>query len=85
MPAATTLLAHISIPPKLLASLIVLGICIVIALIKLAVRKGRTGPPAVTPQVPACTVCGTPGRWIAESNAWGCDRCRTFITTARSG
>ena len=83
MPAATTLLAHISIPPKLLASLIVLGLCIVFALIKLAFRKATAVPPAVTPQVPVCTTCGTQGRWIAESNAWGCDRCRAFIPAAR--
>ncbi len=31
------------------------------------------------PQVPFCGACGGPGRWIPESNAWGCDRCRQLI------
>jgi hypothetical protein len=31
---------------------------------------------------PFCSTCGGPGRWIPESNGWGCDRCRTMIMTA---
>jgi hypothetical protein len=29
--------------------------------------------------VPFCSTCGGPGRWLPESNGWGCDRCRTMI------
>src|SRR4051794_18053474 len=28
---------------------------------------------------PACPTCGTPLRWVAEHNAWGCDGCRTML------
>jgi hypothetical protein len=30
---------------------------------------------------PFCQTCRGPGRWIPESNGWGCDRCRTMIMT----
>jgi hypothetical protein len=30
----------------------------------------------VAPGGPACQRCGTPLRWIAQMNAWGCDRCQ---------
>jgi len=36
----------------------------------------------MAPQGPACTTCGSPGRWIPESNGWGCDRCRAMIGPA---
>ena len=26
-----------------------------------------------------CPTCGSPGRWMPEVNAYGCDRCRTTI------
>jgi hypothetical protein len=32
-------------------------------------------------QGPFCQTCRGPGRWIPESNGWGCDRCRTMIMT----
>jgi ribosomal protein L37AE/L43A len=28
---------------------------------------------------PTCATCRGPGRWIPESNGWGCDRCRQMI------
>ena len=31
------------------------------------------------PPGPTCATCGGPGRWLADSNAWGCDRCRQLI------
>lgn len=37
--------------------------------------------PAVVPGQPFCSTCGGPGRWIPQSNGWGCDRCRTMIAT----
>jgi hypothetical protein len=37
----------------------------------------------VAPQGPFCGTCGGPGRWIAESKAWGCDRCRMLIQPPR--
>ncbi len=35
--------------------------------------------PFAPPQTPFCQTCGGPGRWLVESNAWGCDRCRQLI------
>jgi ribosomal protein L37AE/L43A len=34
------------------------------------------------PQAPNCQTCGKPGRWMAESNGWGCDGCRQMIMAA---
>ena len=31
------------------------------------------------PQAPSCQTCGKPGRWMTESNGWGCDGCRQMI------
>ena len=93
---AAVLLAHIDIPPKLLASLIVLGLVLVIFVIKKVVGGGTKAPqPGVAPPPqgfvppppqgfappppPVCPTCGTQGRWLVESNAWGCDRCRALI------
>jgi hypothetical protein len=28
---------------------------------------------------PSCAQCGSPLRWFAEQNAWGCDRCRKMF------
>ncbi|HEY4057944.1 MAG TPA: TerB family tellurite resistance protein [Kofleriaceae bacterium] len=40
----------------------------------------HSGPlPQQQPRAPFCGNCGQAGRWIAESNAWGCDRCRAVI------
>jgi ribosomal protein L37AE/L43A len=39
-------------------------------------------PPQMAPQPmagPSCATCRGPGRWIPESNGWGCDRCRQMI------
>jgi hypothetical protein len=33
---------------------------------------------------PACTVCGSPLRWFADQNAWGCDRCRQMFPAQQS-
>jgi ribosomal protein L37AE/L43A len=149
---SATLLAHIDIPPRLLGSLIVLGICLVIwffkAILSTDTKASQTAgpscptcggkaswatpqnywncfrcnrpvpmpgqqpmgqqpmggpPPGQNPygapppqqnpyaqqpqppvpqqaaQVPFCGTCGGPGRWLPESNAWGCDRCRQLI------
>ncbi|CAN5836688.1 hypothetical protein BH11MYX3_BH11MYX3_12980 [soil metagenome] len=135
---ATALLAHIDIPPQLAASLVVLGLVLVIWFFK-AIFSSKPAAPVVTagaqscptcrgfarwypgtnqwrcdrcnvvvappgaqpmpmagppinpytgqpiapqvqaPQGPTCGMCGGPGRWLAESNAWGCDRCRQLI------
>ena len=133
---SSALLAHIDIPPRLLGSLIVLGICLVIWFFKAILSSpakppqapppgppgqnpwGQAPPPganpyaqqppppganpwgaqqppqagynpyaqqqppvqqAQAPQTPFCGTCGGPGRWLPESNAWGCDRCRQLI------
>ncbi len=39
----------------------------------------QAGMGGAAPQGPSCQTCGGPGRWIPESNAWGCDRCRQLI------
>jgi hypothetical protein len=39
-------------------------------------------PQMAAPGGPSCTTCGSPGRWIPESNGWGCDRCRQMIGPA---
>ena len=36
------------------------------------------GVPATAPAT-FCPRCGTPGRWMPEVNAYGCDRCKTTI------
>ena len=141
MNTTSALLAHIDIPPRLLASLIVLGIVLVIWFFKAVLSSGttvsRAGAPTCTtcgqqahwltpqnfwncmrcnkpvqpgmpgqppgqqpmpgqpsnnpytgqpiqpqmqpPPGPTCATCGGPGRWLAEANAWGCDRCRQLI------
>lgn len=30
----------------------------------------------------ACLTCNGPGRWLRESGAWGCDRCRVLLPPA---
>ena len=146
--SSSTLAAHIDMPPRLLASLIVLGICLVIWFFKAILSSpakppqapppgppgqnpwgaqppppganpyaqqppppggnpwgaqppppganpyGQPPPPQgynpyaqqqpqqqaqAQPQTPFCGTCGGPGRWLPESNAWGCDRCRQLI------
>ncbi|MBA2543493.1 MAG: hypothetical protein H0V17_27880 [Deltaproteobacteria bacterium] len=42
-------------------------------------QPGMAPPQQMAPQGPTCTTCGSPGRWIPESNGWGCDRCRAMI------
>lgn len=42
-------------------------------------QQPMAGMGAAAPQGPSCQTCGGPGRWIPESNAWGCDRCRQLI------
>jgi hypothetical protein len=42
-------------------------------------------PPAAAAggfQSPFCSTCGGPSRWVPESAAWGCDRCRRLVTPA---
>ncbi len=82
--ASQALLAHIPIPPKLLVSLIVLGLALIIWAIVAIARSGskKNAPPQQMQQFPPgppCPTCGTPGRWIPQSNGWGCDRCRQMI------
>lgn len=48
---------------------------IIVAVIPSAKPQGA----AMMPGVPMCPNCRGPGRWIPESNAWGCDRCRQLI------
>jgi len=133
MNTAVALLAHIDIPPRLLGSLIVLGIVLIIWFFKAVfsaptvtrtnapvcptcgqqahwltpqnfwncmrcnrpVQPAAVGqPPApmpgqppinpytgqpIPPPGPTCATCHGPGRWLAEANAWGCDRCRQLI------
>ncbi|MDB4960516.1 MAG: hypothetical protein JWP01_515 [Myxococcales bacterium] len=44
-----------------------------------AVIHSYGAPAPVAPQGPVCPTCRGPGRWIPESHAWGCDRCRMLI------
>lgn len=44
-------------------------------------KKLAQGQFAQMPGVPFCPTCRGPGRWLPESNGWGCDRCRTMIMT----
>lgn len=74
--ASATLLAHIPIPPKLLVSLIVLGLALIIWAIVAAVNRGNKS--AQVPQgAPACPTCRGPARWAYTH--WVCDRCRTAL------
>lgn len=78
VPVSPVVAAHIGIPVKLLASLIVLGIFAVAAVITAIVRASRK-PPVMGAAPPVCPTCRTPIRWVPESNAWGCDRCRQLL------
>ncbi len=46
-----------------------------------AVLPSKLVPRAQFQGGPFCPTCRGPGRWIPESNGWGCDRCRTMIMT----
>ncbi|MBL0212353.1 MAG: hypothetical protein IPQ07_00445 [Myxococcales bacterium] len=67
------LLAHIDIPPRLLASLVVLGIVLVIWFFK-AVFSSASAPP-VQAGAPPCPTCRGLARWYPATNQWHCDRC----------
>ena len=51
---------------------------IIVAVIPSAKQQPQMAYGAV-PGAPMCPNCRGPGRWIPESNGWGCDRCRQMI------
>jgi ribosomal protein L37AE/L43A len=78
MNSTPALLAHIDIPPRLLASLIVLGFVLVIWFFKAILSK-----PAVTRTgAPTCTTCGQQAHWLMPQNYWNCMRCNKPVQTA---
>lgn len=81
MSPTAALLAHIDIPPRLLASLIVLGIVLVIWFFKAVLSS-----PAVTrTNAPACTTCGQQAHWLTPQNYWNCMRCNRPVQPAMPG
>jgi len=75
------LLAHIDVPPRLLASLIVLGIVLVIWIF-----KAMFSSPTVTrTAAPSCTTCGQQAHWLTPQNYWNCMRCNTPVQPAMTG
>jgi ribosomal protein L37AE/L43A len=34
--------------------------------------------------IPTCPQCGGPGVFHAQTNRWGCDRCRSYLDTMRT-
>ena len=39
---------------------------------------------AVAAPIPTCPQCGGPGVFHAQTNRWGCDRCRSYLDTMRT-
>lgn len=75
MPA---LAAHLPIPPKLLVSLVVLGIALIVWAIVAIAKSGSKKPPMqIAPNAPPCNTCGGPARW--NYNGWVCDRCQRQV------
>jgi len=71
------LLAHIAIPPKLLASIIVLVLVLVIWGIVALAKSGNKKQSHMTPNAPPCPTCFGPARW--NYNGWVCDRCQRAL------
>ena len=71
------LAAHIGIPPKLLVSLIVLGLALIIWAIVAIANSGKKQQQHVAPNAPPCNTCGGPARW--NYNGWVCDRCQRQV------
>ncbi len=81
MSPTVALLAHIDIPPRLLGSLIVLGIVLVIWFFKAVFSS-----PAVTrTNAPACSTCGQQAHWLTPQNYWNCMRCNRPVQAAMPG
>ena len=74
---SAALAAHISIPPKLLVSLIVLGLALIVWAIVAIAKSGTKTPVHAAPQAPPCNTCGGPARW--NYNGWVCDRCQRQV------
>jgi DNA-directed RNA polymerase subunit RPC12/RpoP len=72
---AAVLLAHIDIPPRLLGSLIVLGICLIVWFFKAVFSGPEKGLSQQRPGAPSCATCGAQARWLMPQNYWNCDRC----------
>lgn len=77
MDSDSALLAHIAIPPKLLVSLIVLGLALIIWAIVAIAKSGSKPQQMVAPNAPPCPTCGGPARW--NYNGWVCDRCQRAV------
>ena len=71
------LAAHIDIPPKLLGSLIVLGLVLIVWAIVAIAKSGSKPPMQMAPGGPPCNTCGGPARW--NYNGWVCDRCQRQV------
>jgi hypothetical protein len=83
MDPASALLAHIAIPPKLLVSLVVLGLALLIWMIVAIANSGKKQQQQAAPGAPPCNTCGQPGRW--NYNGWVCDRCQRAIVPMAPG
>ena len=79
----SALLAHIGIPPKLLVSLVVLGLALIIWAIVAIAKSGSKKQQQFAPGAPPCPTCGQPGRW--NYNGWVCDRCQRAIIPMAPG
>ena len=82
------LLAHLAISPRLLGSLIVLGISLIVWAIVAIVKAASKPPPGamgqggvVAPRF--CSTCGTAARWLEPQKGWGCDRCQRMLPLAQ--
>ena len=71
------LAAHINIPPKLLGSLIVLGLVLIVWAIVAIAKSGSKPAVHAAPHGPPCNTCGGPARW--NYNGWVCDRCQRQV------
>ena len=73
---SATLLAHIDIPPRLLGSLIVLGICLLIWFFKAILSTEKKVPQSAGP---SCPTCGGKASWAVPGNHWKCFRCNQAV------
>ncbi len=77
------LAAHIDIPPKLLGSLIVLGLALIVWAIVAIAKSGSKPQVHHAPNTPPCNTCGGPARW--NYNGWVCDRCQRQVIPMAPG